>query len=459
MDRRSVATLALLVLLGLAGCGEPFQTEVVCAGCSAAPESVSGVTVEDSVTHMYVDDDGGARVEARMELTGDGVERLHTDRTLSLVRDRIAEAGEYERRGDRIRSAFQRRNLSTRMDGDTLVVTYRVTDISRQRLGTTVVDGFFRVDGDGRESEGNYDEAFELGTDRLVVHGPDGTRALVAPPEAERDDDSVTWTETAVNPRTYVVFGDNGALAHPAIALETLSWAGGPLVPWAAGATLPLFVLASVFAVYYPRRLTDSWHPADDPLFAAVACLAALVIAALVLLVLATPLSGVYAVVLLAVILAVLGAVFQVRGRFRQRLGGRSLIPSVSRTDISLRDAFDRATVTAIVAVLAVVATVTAVVAADYRAPLARPVLLVGLLVLLLAFPVLGHLVTSQARTWLSAVVVTTVAGTPWLVTFAATVESGADVAGGVVLALLIGGGGVVLCPLLFYAVVWYAMR
>lgn len=462
--RRILATLALLVVLGLAGCGQPTQTEVICAGCGDAPTAVTGVSAEDSVTHLYLDRNGNARVEARIGLTRTTPTGQPVDRTAERLRERlhdyVVDAGAYEGRGERIRSAFDRQNLTTRIDGDTFVVTYRVTNISEQRLGTTVVDGFFRVDGDTREYEGNYDEGFRVGTDRLVVHGPDGTRALHVPPEAENDNGTAVWTGSTVHHRTYAVFGTDGAIANPAIALETLSWAGWPLLPWVLGATLPLLGFAGVFAVYYPGRLTDDWHMRADPLFRAVTVLVSLEVTALILVVLLTSVGGILAAGLLAAGVVLAALALRIQNRVETpTIGFRSLFAEISRLNPDPAGLVDRTTVAAITSVLAVSATVTAVVAADYRATIARPVVVVGLLVLLASFPALGYFVKRQNRVSARAAVVTVVAGTPWLVLFAATVESGAQSAGGVLLALLIGGVGIPLCPLLFYAVLWLETR
>ncbi|PSQ08502.1 hypothetical protein BRC95_03360 [Halobacteriales archaeon QS_5_68_33] len=64
-----------------------------------AEETNRSITVEDSVTHVYLRDSGDARVEARMTLSGADADDLRVnDSLLATVRERI-EAGGTETRG------------------------------------------------------------------------------------------------------------------------------------------------------------------------------------------------------------------------------------------------------------------------------------------------------------------------------------------------------------------------
>lgn len=435
--RRLVATLALLALVALAGCETAPPRETVCSGCTTMPERTDNVTVDDSVTHIYVDSEGDARVEARMRLSGSGVDSLRNNRTeLQTLVGRIDEGYGL--------SAFERRNLTGRMDGDTLVVTYRAADVGQRRLGMVVVDAFYRYDGGERDNSNNYEYPYLLSTDRLVVHGPDGTRSLVDPAKGTSGGDSVTWTGDEISTRTYLVFGQHGPLATLAIALETLSWAVEPAVGLALFMSLPLVSLACVFAAYYPARLDGGWSPSGDRLFGALCCLGGLFMGML---------GGLIGILLSLGILAV------VLWRYRPYDGVlatvRRFLKSVLRTVLTSETAVERRMS---VAISTVFAAATAVVATDYRATLTHLVVLVVALVLPASFTVLGRLVTEPHRSVARVAVVTTIAGTVWLFAFAATVQSGAAGTVDLLVALLIFGC-LLFCPPLFYGALWRATR
>ncbi|PSQ35259.1 hypothetical protein BRD11_02760 [Halobacteriales archaeon SW_12_69_24] len=101
MDRRRVALAVVVVaVLALAGCSRPPpEAEVVCDGCvggieETAEETNRSITVEDSVTHVYLRDSGDARVEARMTLSGADADDLRVnDSLLATVRERIEAGG------------------------------------------------------------------------------------------------------------------------------------------------------------------------------------------------------------------------------------------------------------------------------------------------------------------------------------------------------------------------------
>lgn len=436
--RRVVATLALLALVALAGCETVPDPGTVCSGCAEMTDRTDNVSVDDSVTHFYIDREGDARVEARMHLSGSGVEALRNDpgKLQALVR-RIDEGY-----GD---PAFERRNLTGRMDGDTLVVTYHVSDVAERRFGTVVVDAFYKYDGDGPEDSDTYEYPFRLSTDRLVVHGPDGTRSLVAPSDATSDNGRVTWTGDEVSPRTYVVFGTNGALARPAIALEVLIWAGESAVSGALFLGVPLVGLASVFAFYYPRRLDDGWNPRDDWLLGAHLALGGLFFAHFLFLPMLGDIGGLLTLGLLALV------VWIFRPDDGVVAGAREFVASAPGAVQPPEITDERLTA---VALATAFAALTAVVAMDYRGTMTTWILLVTGGNILVSFPVLGLLVSRPRLSAARTPLITGLLGMVWLCVFAGEVDSGALGGGGLLTGLLFFSFIFLPSPL-FYGTLW----
>lgn len=187
MDRRRlVAATVVVALLALAGCNGPVpRTEVVCDGCVAAVEETADATgrsivVEGSVTHVYLRESGGARVEARMTLSGADADDFRANDTLlasvrDAVEDGVADAGDSYGYDD-----------GYGYDGSDLAVTFRAPNVSQSRLGATLSTYFYRADGDDLPDEVRPKEPWSVGTDRLVVHGPEGTEPLLSPERATR---------------------------------------------------------------------------------------------------------------------------------------------------------------------------------------------------------------------------------------------------------------------------------
>jgi hypothetical protein len=518
MDRRRlVAALVVVALVALAGCdGGPPEREVVCDGCTTGvAEGAPDVAVEESVTHVYLQEDGGARVEARLRLSGSGIGELQANdtrqrRIAEVIRDGGVDEGEDEDvdYSELTRPAFPREDLAVSMDGETLVITYRWTNVSDRHLGTTVLTGFYRYDGQGRETERDYDEPFEVGTDRMVVHGPDGTRTLVAPPGASDRGDRVVWTDETIDTRTYAVFGQGAALVgYAAVALEVLSWAGGGAAFIAVPTALALGLVAVLFAGYYPKhvRQRDGWHPRDDGLFWILAGLDLALLSLVGGFVAGNALGSLVAFVVTVV--AVVAAYLRIgKGDEEPTDSGATTTEGTTAsgettagdpTDASATDGptawdptDDSTTGTvdtggesgaatgdesarggtdglrygrhalAVGGVAAVTLAVTAAIAVDFTASYAGTVAVGAMVAPLVSFVALGYLATTPGRGPLRAGLVAVVVVTPWVVSLGQVVNNGGHQAGAQLLFTVLWAVGVGAVGLLaFYGVLWASSR
>jgi hypothetical protein len=261
-EHRFVATVVVVALLTLAGCaGTKPTAEVVCAGCERAVEDVEGVTVEESVTHVY-------------------------------LRESIAAVdGEpygYEGYGyGGARPAFRREDLDVAVEGAEVVVTYRARNVTQQRLGATFSAYLFRDDPGGLPNETAPGDGWEIGTDRLVVHGPAGTEPALRPENAAVEGDTLVWSgDETVGDRTYLLFDGGG----PASGLRSSAVLANEVFLWASplallGSSVPmglLLILAGGFGLYYPGAVRDGWNYREDNVFWVLAGLSLAVAAGLV---------------------------------------------------------------------------------------------------------------------------------------------------------------------------------
>jgi len=268
--RRQCAGILVVMLAALAGCnGTTPPTGVVCEGCVAGIEQTAAdqnysVSVGESVTNIYVYSNGSAAAEARIELTGDGVDELRANG--SFV-DGIVTAGDEQPR--ETRSAFDRSDLDVQFDGSTAVVTYRIPEFGERRLGGTVFsDRFFRGDGEGPSTDAYFDEDVEIATDRLAVHSPERMRPVVTPPDTERNDGAVVFDDRTVPDRTYLVFGpagpDGKLLGRIVVALDVFNWAGSAAATIAALPTVLLGGLSVALWRGYVGSAAENWRPSRD---------------------------------------------------------------------------------------------------------------------------------------------------------------------------------------------------
>lgn len=336
-----------------------------------------------------------------------------------------------------------------------MIVRYQVRDIADTRLGGTVLsDQFFRLDGDGRPNEQDYEEPILVGTDRLVVHPPNGTATLVAPPSASVEDGRVVWTDRTIPTRTYLAFGEDttaGLVAgHAAIALDVIGWAVPTVGPAVVAYTLFLGALGAIFAVRYPGRTDDGWSPWTDTTLRWLVGGMALLAAVLVSFVFAGPVG------LLPLPLIVAAVV----GWRRWKAGGEST-PSADRHATGAADDTRgeagrdvRGWLAGIVGTVAVAALLGTLAAADFGATgIAGTVLLVAAPAPLAAFAALGVLVTVPQRTTARTTAAATVAVAPWLAGLSWAVQSGGHDLDAFASVALWGAFCAVVGPVVFYVV------
>ncbi|PSP92792.1 hypothetical protein BRC78_02655 [Halobacteriales archaeon QH_8_68_33] len=513
MDRRRVALAVVVVaVLALAGCSRPPpEAEVVCDGCvggieETAEETNRSITVEDSVTHVYLRDSGDARVEARMTLSGADADDLRVnDSLLATVGERIEAGGtETEEYGDeygygyeRSRPALPRADLTAEMDGTELVVTYTAENLSHTGLGATLSTHFFRADGDTLPDEQDPDEPWHIGTDRLVVHGPDGTEPLVEPPDATAEGSRLVWDgDDRIDTRTYLVYGNGGpgggVRARAAIGIEVFTWAAPPAFFGAIVPTALLFGVTLLYGLYYPGRVEGSWRAREDGLCWASVGGTVTVLAAVAGMLVEPTLS----LVLIVVVPVTVAALWWVFGRDAADEPDEADEPDGS-TDAepataegasdgetaagTTTDAHDFAgdvepeppaldagdagmapgfrTLLAVAASLGAVLVVTVLVAVDYRATYTGTVALAAGAVPFLAFPVLAYAVTRPDRADLRSALVVVTAAAPWLAAFPLAVRGGTETLGALAITFVWGVGVVFVGIVLFYVVLWVVTR
>jgi|GEM_PF-1554609 len=510
MDRRRVvAALVVVGVLALAGCSGPVtKTEVVCDGCvgavtETASETNRSITVEESVTHVYLRKSGDARVEARVSLSGADADDLRVNESLlATVRERVESGGADEDRYGYgyddygygpTRPAFQREDLAVAMEGRELVVTFRAANVTQRRLGATLSNYFYRADGaEARPDEVAPEEPWEIGTDRLLVHPPEGTEPLVRPPAATVEGDTLVWGggET-IDTRTYLVFGSGvagGLHARIVVATEVFMWATPVAVFGAVVPTVLLFCLTGIFALRYPGYVTDGWDVRRDLLFWVLVGGSSTILTTVVGFFLHSLVALAF---LVATPVVVAGVWLLVRPDDASILGSSEAADEPEATapaeegpagtetvgdapaggdPATAGDATEsepvvaglgpgQRTLVATAGSVAAVLVVTAVVAADYRATVTGSVAIAAGVVPFVAFPTLGYAVTLPDRADLRSALVVATAAAPWLAAFPLSVQGGTETLGPLVVTFLWGLGAVLVGLVLFYCVLWVATR
>ncbi|MFC7138543.1 hypothetical protein ACFQMA_01680 [Halosimplex aquaticum] len=497
LGRRRVALVAVLGLALLSGCSAPPPVEVVCEDCvdgvSAVTEETNrSVAVSESTTHLYLRESGGARVEAEVTLDGAGVDEFRANGTLlDLVRAKLTEGAPTRDEDRDERPAFDRRDLRVAMDGEDLVVTYRVAEMDARRIGGTVLfDRFYRQKGEGRLEASDPDDPARIETDRLVVHGPDGTEPLAEPPGATMHGDRLVWESDRISTRTYLLFGAPGtpdAVATVATTVDVLTWASPIAALGTAAAWAPLVVVLAGCLRYTGRvDPSDDWSPLSDRRFQMLV----LVPVGTVVTWTALAFLG-YALPSLVLLAALVVGVAYVSWESFTSSGdatGASTDAGAAPADARPEDVdvtgeypkmFYEDTATTVKRVLpdvfatprarhrtrvagataGVAMLLTLALAADHRGSYAETVAYPLGLVPLVAFAALGFGVVDRDRTRLRWVAVGASLVSAWVVAFGRAVAVGAHGSGGAWMVLFWGLAASYVGALLFYVALWTATR
>lgn len=261
--RRLLLFGAVALLAALTGCGEPQPVPTVCHGCSdeevgrALPPNA---TTGESVTHLYLNPGTGAqpRVVSRTDVDSETAAELRRNASRrEAVREAVlatrdldgtGPGGQYSTPSPVYEAengrdlfpvpVFEARDLSVGMEGDTLVVDFRVAGIpdvepeetlplvERGPGGAVLVDQFNVRDGRNPHPGNEEGHTYRLATDRLVIHAPPGTRPVVTPENATVRGNSVVLRSLPAD--TNLVFAPSGAggtlAAHATLTADTLGW-------------------------------------------------------------------------------------------------------------------------------------------------------------------------------------------------------------------------------------------
>lgn len=268
--RRRLALGAVVALVVLSGCVDYPPDHYACLSCETGIEAAAGpqqnVSVEASELLIQVRDDGAARWRVRADLTGDDVDRLRSDPnrvdriateavTDSVFVDAVTHKSAHEGRVE---------NVSGRLDGDVLYLTFVVAETGARTPGDVVLVDLFHT-------EQRHPRSWTLGADRVTIRGPPETTVTRAPPKAPLRDDGRTlvWT-SRIDGDSYVAFAPTGRpLSGPAtdlaVATDTTTWA----IPRVALGFVPgviLVTVASVLSVVVTGRRPLPNVDADAPL-------------------------------------------------------------------------------------------------------------------------------------------------------------------------------------------------
>lgn len=185
----------------------PRAACAVCTDALDAAAAAAGVTLEpgDSTMVVTVAENGSTRWTARVTLAS-GADRLANDSLRSAV---VADAM------DRGRPAATPEDVSSRLDGDTLVVSYRDTDAVESEVGVLLFTAFHASDPVRPFVAGGEGTVF-VGADELVVRAPEGYAVSGRYGDAAVTGDAVRWTddaagESSIDRSTAVAFVPGGA--------------------------------------------------------------------------------------------------------------------------------------------------------------------------------------------------------------------------------------------------------
>ncbi|MFB6302868.1 MAG: hypothetical protein ABEH78_08420 [Haloferacaceae archaeon] len=278
-----VAFLVAVALLVPAVAVASPQPTPVCGACGsglAGPDAdvpaLDDLRVSRSRATVRIHPDGSAtwRVTNRLaNASAAAYLRTHPDERERLVRDALSYST--------VEDPF--RNLSTAMDGRTLVIRFADPSAARRLPGDVLVVEYLHSRG--------YDSWPVLTADRLAVVGPEGTTVTNDPPGARVSGRTAVWRGNAsvplyeaprVGSDAYVAYADGGPTAGIRTAVA-LAVATAPIVVEVTATTLlPPLVLAAVLlgglALGGRRLLASDRLPARRSVAAGVAGLGALAV-------------------------------------------------------------------------------------------------------------------------------------------------------------------------------------
>ncbi|ELZ82982.1 hypothetical protein C453_13271 [Haloferax elongans ATCC BAA-1513] len=273
-----VVSAVLPAVVGPATAGRPPVP--VCGVCSdsfsgAAYDAGVNLTVESSNLHVRVDESGTGHWTARTVIDETAAATFRDDPALleSVVRESFDGHRQF---------VDDPRNLSMQMDGQTVVVTFDVPEMTSRGYGNVLLVDYFNADGDTRHV---YVDA-----DRFTVSGPEGTVLVNDPPGADTENGTATWsTEDGdyqpIDYTTYLAFGPNNGLGTQAAAYASIAADSAPylLSDLLYSALVPtLLMLFGVLAVQRYTRRRDATVDSCRTLAAIVAGLGIVWIAGLV---------------------------------------------------------------------------------------------------------------------------------------------------------------------------------
>ncbi|WP_411966746.1 hypothetical protein [Haloferax sp. YSSS75] len=232
------------------------QPRPVCGVCSDPFESTaknSGIelAVESSELDVHVGDDGVGHWTARVTVNDAAASTFRDDpELLEQVVSQTFDDGRFR--------VDDPENLETRMDGDTVVVTFDVPEMAYRGYGDVLLVDYFNADGNTR--------FVYVDTDRFTVSGPDGTVLVNDPPRLKTGEETAaTWLggpddRPMLDDETYLAFGPDRSLTTQAAARATIAAdSASYLVPDLLGAALiPTLLMAlGVVAVQYVTKRFD----------------------------------------------------------------------------------------------------------------------------------------------------------------------------------------------------------
>lgn len=270
-DRRTLALLVVLAIILLAGCVDYPPGHYACLTCErgieAAAEDEYDVSVTGSELRIRVREDGSARWTIWSTLEGADIETLRSD---PEALDRFAAASVTDSVGNVAEDYAIHRgdveNVTARMDGETIIITFIVPDVADRNSGGIVLVDYFNT-------RGNAPESYSLGTDRIRLHGPSGTVVTKGPPAGTRTDDdaAVVWTDEreGISGTTYVGFGpDRNAMTkaktEASVAADMAGWVVPGTLQIAILPALVTFFLVYVLWFFHRHRSDAKTTTADD---------------------------------------------------------------------------------------------------------------------------------------------------------------------------------------------------